>query len=87
MVLENWGAFVVSTLDDSTSRLGVHTRGDGAPSMAVIPLAALSFYTFEPAHFVMERAMLLGIRARAERHSRPRSLSPSGLPVVSSPGP
>jgi hypothetical protein len=87
MVLAQWGAFVVSALDDSTSRLGVHTRGEGAPSMAVIPLAALSFYTFEPAHFVMERAMLLGIKARAERHPRPLSRSPSGLPVVSSPVP
>ena len=67
MVLKNWGAFVVSAVDDSTSRLRVHTRGDGAPSMAVIPLAALSFYTFEPVHFVMQRAMLLGIKARAER--------------------
>lgn len=77
MVLQNWGAFVVSPVDDSTSRLRVHTRGEGAPSMAVIPLAALSFYTLEPAHFVMQRAMLLGIKARAERHAR----VPDGRPA------
>jgi hypothetical protein len=29
---------------------------------------ALSFFIFEPAHFVMERRMLLGIKKRAEKN-------------------
>lgn len=71
MVLKDWGAFVVSAMDDSTSRVRVHTRGEGKPSMKLVPLAALAFYTLEPAHFIMERGMLLGIKARAERHRSP----------------
>lgn len=41
--------------------------------MAMLPLAAVSFYTFEPAPYIMERAMLLGIRDRAERMAARRS--------------
>ena len=67
MTLENWGSFVVTPLDDSTSRLVVHTRGEGRPSLGAVPFAALGLYLFEPAHFIMERGMLLGIKARAER--------------------
>lgn len=67
MVLENWGAFVVEPIDGSASRLRVHTRGPGEPSLGAIPFAPLGFYLFEPAHFIMERGMLLGIKARAER--------------------
>lgn len=67
MALENWGAFVVVAIDSTTSRLRVHTRGPGRPSLRAIPFAPLGFYLFEPAHFVMERGMLLGIRGRAER--------------------
>ncbi|MCC6931112.1 MAG: hypothetical protein IT359_19125 [Gemmatimonadaceae bacterium] len=70
MTLEHWGSFVVSAVDDSTSRLVVHTRGPGRPSLGAVPLAALGFYLFEPAHFIMERGMLRGIKARAERHRR-----------------
>lgn len=67
MVLEHWGVFVVEPTDSTTSRLRVHTRGTGMPSVRAIPLAPLGFYLFEPAHFLMERGMLLGIKARAER--------------------
>ena len=82
MVLKDWGAFVVTPVDDSTSRLRVHTRGEGQPSMAMLPLAAVSFYTLEPAHFIMERAMLLGIRDRAERQWLPaRGVVPTDRPA------
>lgn len=32
-------------------------------------LAPLDVFVFEPMHFIMERAMLRGIRARAERYA------------------
>ena len=67
MVLESWGAFIVRPLNDSTSRLIVRTRGDGRPNFAALPLTPLGFYLLEPAHFIMERGMLLGIKERAER--------------------
>lgn len=63
MVLHGWGAFVVRPVDERTTRLIVRTRGDGKPNVALAPLG---FLLFEPAHFIMERGMLLGIKARAE---------------------
>ena len=69
IVLDGWGSFVVSALDDSTSRLLVRTRGDGKPSLAGVPLATFGLLVFEPAHFIMERGMLRGIKERAERRS------------------
>jgi hypothetical protein len=67
LVLEGWGAFVLEPLDDRTTRLIVRSRGPGA-------WGRLAHYLFwEPAHFVMERRMLLGIKARAERRARDRA--------------
>lgn len=66
LVLEGWGAFVILPITDSTSRLIVRTRGEGKPSLGAVPLAPLGLLVFEPAHFVMQRGMLLGIKARAE---------------------
>jgi hypothetical protein len=66
LVLEGWGAFVLERLGDCATRLIVRSRGPGA-------WGRLSHYLFwEPAHFVMERRMLLGIKARAERLARER---------------
>jgi len=67
VILEGWGAFVVQPRDDSTSRMFVRTRGEGKPSLALVPIAPLSLLVLEPAHFIMQRGMLLGIKARAER--------------------
>lgn len=68
--LEKWGTFVVVAAGGDSSRLIVHERGSGRPRIAALPAALLSFYFVEPAHFVMERGMLLGIKARAEaRHA------------------
>jgi hypothetical protein len=63
MVLHGWGAFIVQPAGERTTRLIVRTRGDGKPNVALAPLG---FLVFEPAHFIMERGMLLGIKARAE---------------------
>ena len=35
--------------------------------LCAVVLAPIDAFVFEPIHFVMERAMLRGIRARAER--------------------
>lgn len=67
LVLEDWGAFVVEPVDSATSRLHVRLRGDASPSLATILLAPLNVLVFEPAHFIMERGMLRGIKQRAER--------------------
>jgi len=67
VTLEQWGTFVVGAIDDSTSRLRVHTRRSEAIRPRDLPLAAIGLYLFEPAHFIMERGMLLGIKSRAER--------------------
>jgi len=63
MVLRGWGAFIVQPVDARTTRLLVRTRGGGEPNVALAPFG---FLVFEPAHFIMERGMLIGIKARAE---------------------
>jgi hypothetical protein len=66
LVLQGWGAFVLEPLGERATRLIVRSRGAGA-------WGRLSHYLFwEPAHFVMERRMLLGIQERAERLARDR---------------
>jgi hypothetical protein len=67
LVLEGWGAFVVRPQPDGTTRLHVRLRGEGRPSFVGVALAPAGLLVFEPAHFIMERGMLRGIRARAER--------------------
>jgi hypothetical protein len=67
--LENWGTFVLRPIDSTTTRLIVRTRGPGGYSAAAFVFAPLNLFVFEPAHFIMERAMLRGIRDRAESAS------------------
>jgi hypothetical protein len=67
MVLENWGAFIVQPIDSVNTRLTVRTRGEGIPSLGSVFLSPVNVFLFEPAHFIMERQMLRGIRTRAER--------------------
>lgn len=61
-VLRNWGVFLVEPVDAATSRLIVRTRFHDETWWGPIVTAL----AFEPVHFVMERQMLLGIKARAE---------------------
>jgi hypothetical protein len=65
-VLQGWGAFVLHPVDDSTTRLIVRTRGEGKPSLAAVAIAPAGLLVLEPAHFIMQRGMLLGIKQRAE---------------------
>lgn len=73
IVLEGWGAFVLVPVDDSTTRFLIRTRGDGRPSMAGLLLGPVSVFGFEPAHFIMQRAMMYGIRDRAELRAKRES--------------
>lgn len=55
--------FEFEALDSHSSRLHVRTHTGDVP----VPMAPLMLLTFEPAHFVMERALLVGIKERAAR--------------------
>ena len=67
MVLEGWGAFIVEPVGNRTTRLLVRTRGDATPTPMATVVSPISLLVFEPAHFIMQRAMLLGIKERAEQ--------------------
>jgi hypothetical protein len=62
-------AFVLTPLPGDTTRLVVRFR---AAWRQTAPAWLLRWSMLEPAHFVMERGMLLGIRSRAERWTRER---------------
>lgn len=66
LVLESWGAFVLEPSGDGTTKLIVRTRGAGEDGPGALLLARLGLMVMEPAHFIMERRMLLGIRERVE---------------------
>ncbi len=70
IVLENWGTFALQPIDSSRSRLLIRTRGSGQPSLAGVLLSPLSVFVFEPAHFIMQRGMMRGVRDRGERMMR-----------------
>ena len=71
IVLKGWGAFVLQPIDDKTTRLIIRSQGDYNPDLKNPILNFLLWrVVFEPAHFVMERKMLLGIKARAEKLAR-----------------
>jgi hypothetical protein len=57
--------FIVVPLDRSRTRLVVRSRGPEAPGVA---LGVFWLVVFEPAHFIMERKMMLRIKALAEGH-------------------
>ena len=67
IVLESSWTFFLQSIDDHTTRFVVRGRGDFNPDLKN---ALLNFILwrgiFEPAHFIMERKMMLGIKQRAE---------------------
>lgn len=67
IVLVGWGAFVLVPTDQHTTRLMIRLRRPGTPSWKSVALSPLGVLVFEPAHFIMQRRMLLGIKERAER--------------------
>jgi hypothetical protein len=67
IVLDGWGTFALVPINDTATRMLVRTRGEGIPSQIGVALSPLSLLVFEPAHLIMERRMLIGIKERAER--------------------
>jgi hypothetical protein len=67
LVLENWGTFAIVAQGDGTSRLIIRSRNAHAPTLAGIGLTWVGLMLFEPAHFIMQRSMMRGIKERAER--------------------
>jgi hypothetical protein len=65
MVLANWGAFVLEPYGSGQTRFYIRSS-IGAPDAPVWG-AGLSFALFELPHFIMERKMMLTIKACAER--------------------
>jgi hypothetical protein len=63
LCLKGGWSFVLHPIDAATTRLIV--RYPMRPDELFHP--TLSFAIFEPAHFVMESGMMLGIKQRAER--------------------
>jgi hypothetical protein len=58
-------AFVLDSIDERTTRLIVRSRSGAKAN-------PLRFLLFDPAHFIMERKMMLGIRDRAEAQAARR---------------
>ncbi len=74
LVLERWGAFVLRPVDERTCRLHVRSHAQaGRGWLSTLGTRVL----LEPAHFVMERKMLLGIQARAEAAWAARGAGPT----------
>jgi hypothetical protein len=63
----NW-TFIVLPVDLMTTRLVVRSRGPAAPSLA---RRLFRMGIFQPAHFIMERRMMLRLKCLAEQHWRP----------------
>lgn len=65
-VLEHWGAFIVEAVDAHSSRLIIRSHGEPKGLGGKLT----GFFLLGPAHFIMERKMLLSIKANAERAYR-----------------
>ena len=65
LVLHQWGAFVIAPAPTGGTRLLV--RSTVSDRRIPVWMAGVNFVAFELPHFIMQRKMLLGIKARAER--------------------
>jgi hypothetical protein len=86
IVLGDTWTFVLEPIGEQTTRFLV--RGRGHFRQPDLKLPALNFVywrlIFEPAHFIMERKMMLGIKERAERaHRAPPVRSEPMAPAAS----
>jgi hypothetical protein len=71
IVLEKSWTFFLKPIDDKTTRLIIRGRGDFKPDLNNGLLNFLVWRgIFEPAHFIMERKMLLGIKERVENQGK-----------------
>jgi hypothetical protein len=67
-------AFILEAIDASTTRFIVRFRSDWRESATA---SALNLVMLEPAHCIMERGMMLGIKERAERSIGQPAQSPA----------
>src|SRR4030067_543585 len=70
MILDGWGSFLLRPLEGGKTRLIVRDPTQPMPFPTMVFWSLL----FEPGHFTMEREMMKGIKARAERTSAPGSV-------------
>jgi hypothetical protein len=72
IVLKDDWSFVLRPIDDHTTRFIVRGRGVYTLPDITNPILRFIYWRliFEPAHFIMERGMLLGLKKRAERAYR-----------------
>ena len=69
IVLEKCWTFFLQPIDEHSTRLIVRGRGNFNPDFKNALLNFLFWrVVFEPAHFIMERKMLLGIKERVEQN-------------------
>jgi hypothetical protein len=69
LFLENWGAFALVPIDQHTTRFYIRTQGRPGDDPSVL-WSPIEMFVFQPAHFIMQRRMMLGIKERAERATR-----------------
>jgi len=69
-VKATWG-FILDPIDEHSTRLIMRARAESSPRLRD---RMVGYAFWEPAHFVMERKMMLAIKQRAETTSRPRTL-------------
>lgn len=68
-------SFVLDPTDQQSTRLIVRSRGVESPSLS---MRLLDLLFWEPAHFIMERKMMLGIKQRAEATAGRRGEASTG---------
>ena len=66
LVLDQWGAFVLMPTEDGGTRFII--RSTFSRPTYPVWAAGIDFLTFELPHFIMERRMMLTIKALAEKH-------------------
>lgn len=80
IALEKCWTFYLKPIDENRTRLIIRGRGDYYPDFKNALLNFIYFrLIFEPAHFIMERKMMLGIKERAEDHNMSGRLSPDSF--------
>jgi len=75
-ISRGWGALVLRPVGANRTRLIVRDRYGSArdPLPSRLALRAFGWLFWDPGHFVMQRQMLRGLRARAEGHPSPEAL-------------
>lgn len=76
MLLHGWGTFAVRSIDSATSVFQVRQWMPKDRSFAGFLFAAPEVLVLQPMHFIMQRGMLRGVKARAEHPLQTRDPGP-----------